>query len=192
MNIAKDKFYLSTNVDHKLRLMYGIMIEDYLFLDFIRCSNEKGKKNFNNTEFLLYAGIPVANVKHCFDTCKSLKLVESNKTEIITTELWNRHFVTTDIVPDVIQCLNDVTGSSYKANSKAAIKYIRARIKEGFTLDEFKVVIYSRANEWGADDNMKQYLRPETLFGTKFESYLQFAKSVATNKITPGKNKMVM
>ncbi|MGW7932879.1 conserved phage C-terminal domain-containing protein, partial [Staphylococcus xylosus] len=49
---------------------------------------------------------------------------------------------------------------------------IKARIKEGFTEKEFKQVIDNKVNEWKGYPKFEVYLRPETLFGTKFESYL--------------------
>jgi hypothetical protein len=45
-------------------------------------------------------------------------------------------------------------------------------LAEGFTIDDFKTVIDKKCAEWLGDSKMEPYLRPETLFGTKFESYL--------------------
>ena len=50
--------------------------------------------------------------------------------------------------------------------------FIRARLREGFTVDDFKTVIDKKARAWLGNRDMQKYLRPETLFGTKFESYL--------------------
>lgn len=49
---------------------------------------------------------------------------------------------------------------------------IRARWKEGFTLEDMKKVIDLKTTEWLHDSHWRNYLRPDTLFGTKFESYL--------------------
>ena len=46
-----------------------------------------------------------------------------------------------------------------------------ARLNEGYSLDDFKQVIEKKVNEWKGTE-MEKYLRPETLFGTKFENYL--------------------
>ncbi|WP_307852138.1 conserved phage C-terminal domain-containing protein [Neobacillus rhizophilus] len=48
---------------------------------------------------------------------------------------------------------------------------MRARAREGFTLEDFKAVIYLKSAEWLEDPVMCKYLRPETLFGSKFEAY---------------------
>lgn len=77
-----------------------------------------------------------------------------------------------NIVAEVIDYLNQKTGSSYKATTPKTIKLIKYRQKEGFTLEDFKTVIDKKVLLWGKDIKMSSYLRPETLFGTKFESYL--------------------
>ncbi|EHT3665522.1 phage protein, partial [Staphylococcus pseudintermedius] len=72
---------------------------------------------------------------------------------------------------DVIDYLNKQTDKQYKPTTKKNQTVIRARTDEGFTLDDFKRVIDNKVAEWKGTD-MEKYLRPETLFGTKFEGYL--------------------
>ena len=73
---------------------------------------------------------------------------------------------------DVIDYLNDKIGARYKASSAINKRLIDARVKEGYTLDDFKRVIDNKVASWSQDQKMSKYLRPQTLFGTKFESYL--------------------
>ena len=73
---------------------------------------------------------------------------------------------------EIIDYLNEKTGSQFRNNTKKTQTLIKARFAEGFNLDDFKKVIDTKAAEWLNDNNMSKYLRPETLFGTKFESYL--------------------
>lgn len=73
---------------------------------------------------------------------------------------------------EIVSYLNAKTGTSYRSNSSATQRLIHARINEGFTVDDFKQVIDTMTDEWGNDSKMRAYLRPGTLFGTKFESYL--------------------
>ena len=75
---------------------------------------------------------------------------------------------------EIIEHLNQKSGKNYRYSSKVTQKHIKARIKEGFTLADFKRVIDWKVSRWIGTD-MEQYLRPETLFGTKFESYLNEA-----------------
>lgn len=72
----------------------------------------------------------------------------------------------------IISHLNERAGTKYKASTAKTKTVIRARLAEGFTLDDFKTVIDKKCAEWIGNERMEKYLRPETLFGTKFESYL--------------------
>lgn len=81
-----------------------------------------------------------------------------------------------NIYKDIVEYLNTVVGSNYRYQSKATQRLINARLNDGFTVDDFKAVIDKKAKEWKGTE-MAQYLRPETLFGTKFESYLNAPKA---------------
>ena len=74
-------------------------------------------------------------------------------------------------VAEVVQALNEETGSHYRPTSKATMRHVLARLRDGFTVDDCKEVIRKKSEEWGGTD-MAKYLRPETLFGSKFEGYL--------------------
>ena len=71
----------------------------------------------------------------------------------------------------VIEKLNDLANTSYRSTTKKTQSLIRARVEEGFTLEDFYKVIENKVTEWLGTEYEK-YLRPETLFGTKFENYL--------------------
>ena len=71
----------------------------------------------------------------------------------------------------IVEHLNLRAGTSYRPSSKKTRSCIHARLEEGFKLDDFKKVIDKKADEWIGTE-YEPYLRPETLFGTKFESYL--------------------
>ena len=93
-----------------------------------------------------------------------------------------------DNVPyqEIVNYLNNSAGTNYRASSKKTRELIKARINEGYTLEDFKVVIEKKTREWINDNKMKGYLRPETLFGTKFEGYLnQPEKELTTKDLTP-------
>lgn len=77
-----------------------------------------------------------------------------------------------DLIESVVTYLNDVCGTRYKTTTPKTRSLINARSKEGFTLDDFRRVIDVKATQWLGDPKMRSYLRPETLFGPKFESYL--------------------
>lgn len=77
-----------------------------------------------------------------------------------------------NIYIDIVEYLNKKANKNYKHNSDKTRRFIDARMTEGFTLEDFKKVIDNKCRSWLNDERMNQYLRPETLFGTKFESYL--------------------
>lgn len=72
---------------------------------------------------------------------------------------------------EVVTYLNQKAGTAFKDKSKDTRRHIKARFDEGYTLDDFRKVIDGRVTAWKGTD-MEQYLRPSTLFGSKFESYL--------------------
>lgn len=72
----------------------------------------------------------------------------------------------------VIKYLNAKAGTNYRATNKATQRLIKARFTEGMTTKDFKKVIDNKCDDWLKDPKMCEYLRPATLFGSKFESYL--------------------
>lgn len=73
---------------------------------------------------------------------------------------------------NIVSYLNEKAGKSFKHKTAKTRSLIKARFKDGFTIDDFKQVIDIKTAQWLTDPNMNQYLRPETLFGNKFEGYL--------------------
>ncbi|HHJ7457188.1 TPA: conserved phage C-terminal domain-containing protein, partial [Streptococcus pyogenes] len=71
-----------------------------------------------------------------------------------------------------IAYLNQKTNSNYKfVDSNTNL--VKSRLKDKYTLDDFKIVIDKKTAEWGKDAGWSKYLRPSTLFNaSKFESYL--------------------
>lgn len=72
---------------------------------------------------------------------------------------------------EIIDCLNQLAGTNYKSSTKKTKTVIKDRWNEGFDLIDFQTVIKKKCDEWIGTD-MEKYLRPETLFGNKFENYL--------------------
>ena len=82
-----------------------------------------------------------------------------------------------EVAKAVIDYLNKRAGTNYKASSKETKKLIGARMNDGFTVEDFKTVIDNKVEEWGKPPkagakDMRPFIRPVTLFGTKFEAYL--------------------
>lgn len=75
-------------------------------------------------------------------------------------------------ITEIITYLNSKANANYRESSKKTKDLIKARFNEGYRLDDFIRVIDIKAEEWRNDPIWSKYLRPETLFGPKFESYL--------------------
>ena len=75
---------------------------------------------------------------------------------------------------EVLSHLNEKTKSNFRGG-KSFDRYVSARANEGFTLEDFKKVIDIKAKEWLGTE-YESYLRPETLFGNRMDSYLQQEK----------------
>lgn len=95
----------------------------------------------------------------------------------------------TPLYKEIIEYLNTKAKKGYRTTTKSTQRLIRARLNEGFTVDDFKKVIDITTEKWknkktndGVD--MEDYLRPETLFGKKFESYLN-QKVKSYGKLSP-------
>lgn len=114
-------------------------------------------------------------------------LAGGSKETLHNNNINNKSF-NNDIYNNIILYLNEKANTKFKATSKATQKHIHARITEGFTEDDFKTVIDKKTADWIGTD-FEQYLRPATLFGTKFESYLNAPVSKAKN--TYGKTETV-
>lgn len=130
-----------------------------------RCVSEKKMLTVNHGKYELTtdgtsSGIPNVN------QCVTQKRIETEENKYIVEQS-----PTSYPFQEVIEYLNLRTGKKFKAGSKANQKHIKARFSEGFTLEDFKRVIDLKCEEWSGSQ-METYLRPETLFGNKFDSYL--------------------
>lgn len=90
-----------------------------------------------------------------------------------------------EIYVNIINYLNNKCNTRYRYNTPNTKKHINARLNEGYTEQDFYTVIGKKADEWLGTEQEK-YLRPDTLFGSKFESYLnqKNIKKVEKNSFT--------
>ena len=84
------------------------------------------------------------------------------------------HNIYINIYKDIVEYLNEKAHKNYKYSTDKTQELIHARLREGFVLEDFKRVIDIKTNAWRGTD-YEIYLRPTTLFGTKFEGYLNEA-----------------
>lgn len=80
---------------------------------------------------------------------------------------------------EIIEYLNLKTGSKFKPTTKPYIQAIRSRLKEGYTVDDFKTVIDKKCNEWKGT-KLEKYITPKTLFApSHFDTYLNGNETAA-------------
>lgn len=111
--------------------------------------------------------------------------IEENRLEIHSPASAEQHVS----IPykEICEYLNNKSNSNYRHTTKKTKDLIKARFNEKFTLEDFKVVIDKKCSEW-MNTEMQKYLRPETLFGAKFESYLNqrdFKQQTKRKEIIP-------
>lgn len=90
----------------------------------------------------------------------------------------------------IVSYLNEKANTSYRVSAKSTQRLINARIKEGFTVSDFKKVIDIKSNEW-LETEFEKYLRPQTLFGIKFENYLNESNKKISTKTNNQENNSV-
>lgn len=87
-----------------------------------------------------------------------------------------------DIPERIISYLNEKAETKYRASSPSTKRLIQARRNEGFSYEDFCRVIDNKCNEWLNNSKMRPYIRPETLFGSKFEGYLNSCVEVKKDR----------
>ena len=109
---------------------------------------------------------------------------EKNPTNNNTIYNYNNTNILNNIYSSVIDYLNEKTERTgkdrYSSTSTKTKTLIKARLKEKYELEDFKIVIDKKCKEWLGTD-MERYLRPETLFGNKFGSYLKQKTTITKN-----------
>ncbi|RAN53798.1 hypothetical protein B8A42_08700 [Dolosigranulum pigrum] len=83
---------------------------------------------------------------------------------------------------EIINYLNEKANRQFKSTTKKTQSLIKARFSDGWEVENFKTVIDKKTQEWMGDSKMENFLRPQTLFGTKFESYLNQNMKVMDNE----------
>jgi uncharacterized phage protein (TIGR02220 family) len=84
-------------------------------------------------------------------------------------------------IKKIVEYLNQKTGSKFKPTSRTTQALIKARFNEGAQESDFYQVIDNKAETWANNAKMVKFLRPQTLFGNKFEAYLNETRTRSAN-----------
>ena len=101
-------------------------------------------------------------------TVSELEILQTNKTD--NNEIDNNNNKLS-ICKEVISYLNLKAKKNFKVNTASHQKFIKARLKEGYVLEDFKKVVDIMVAKWKGTE-YEQYLQPQTLFGNKMDNYL--------------------
>ena len=112
-------------------------------------------------------GIPAQNYYRIIEE-KLCEILSTSPVKITEHKKENNN---KELINNIIAYMNEVLGTRYTNKNSLTQRMINARIENGFKFEDFKSVIDYKYKEW-SNTKMKVYLRPETLFGTKFEGYL--------------------
>lgn len=102
------------------------------------------------------------------NTLSEVQKVHTIKTENTKTENNNNKL---SICKEVISYLNLKAKKNFKVDTASHQKFIKARLKEGYVLEDFKKVVDIMVAKWEGTE-YEQYLQPQTLFGNKMDNYL--------------------
>ena len=142
----------------------------------------KGSESLNETVKRIIAEYEEKNGELSYTNEKENENDNDNENEVSTHDTGNEssNDSFSESCSEIITYLNSKAGTGYKPTTTKTKTAIKARFSEGFTVEDFKTVIDKKCAEWIGDEKMEKYLRPETLFGTKFEGYLN-AKTTGRN-----------
>lgn len=145
----------------------------------------KGSESLNETVKRIIAEYEEKNGALSYTNEKDNENDNDNENEVSYHDTHNESHNDSfkESLSEIISYLNQKTGAMYKASTKKTQSCVKARFAEGFTVDDFKTVIDKKCAEWIGDEKMEKYLRPETLFGTKFEGYLNAKVSKPQTRI---------
>lgn len=185
--IYKEYYELITLLSEKEQQELLLAITKYMFEDIEPSLNDKQQKIFNNLKR------PLDKSKNNSKNATKKKQDENEKetkqkrneneketkehthqdvnVNVIVNDNVNVKNIPLEVIKDIIDYLNMKSNSSYKYSTEKTKSLIKARMNDGFTLEDFKKVIDNKCDEWIGTD-FEKFLRPETLFSNKFESYL--------------------
>lgn len=148
-------------------------------MDRIKEQNRLRKQKQREREKQLQIGHVTSRDSHATDIDKELDRELDKEldreTEREEKQVFNKPGKPADIplpYETIILYLNSMAGTNYRHTTIKTQKLIKARYAEGFKTEDFKTVIDKKTSDWLHNPEFSKYLRPETLFGTKFESYL--------------------
>lgn len=127
-----------------------------------KCRAKKEQLECNNVTPMLQNGYGEIEKELEKEIEKEIEIIHSH---VSHDDVDKSHF-------EIIEYLNLKTGSKFKPTTKPYVQAIRSRLKEGYTVNDFKTVIDKKCREWKGT-KLEKYLTPKTLFApSHFDTYL--------------------
>lgn len=142
-----------------------------------RSAETRAKQNEANQANATFASSGEANEANQAVTVTGTVTVNGNVTGTVSDSLPDPCLLSFDL----IQYLNEKTGSDYKAD-KANADRVRTLLGQGYTPVQLRSVIDKKVAEWYGDEKMRAYLRPSTLWGAKFPEYVSAPVSIGQER----------
>lgn len=135
----------------------GMNLPNRIYLDALNGSVESAFQEVQK--------VHLGSAKNAF---QEVQKVHTIKTENTKTENNNNKL---SICKEVLSYLNLKAKKNFKVDTASHQKFIKARLKEGYVLEDFKKVVDIMVAKWEGTE-YEQYLQPQTLFGNKMDNYL--------------------
>ena len=180
LDIDEDPENVKITLQYLLKTGLCEMINDNeLFLPYVidntgsEGSSAKRVREFRERQKALQCNTSVTDVKPNVNGEKEKEKEKEKDINILSSE-----------TEDIVAYLNKKTKKNFRASTKSTQNHIKARLKEGYSLEDFYSVIDVKCKQWLSDPKMSAYLRPETLFSPgHFEAYLNEAPRKAKEQI---------
>lgn len=145
----------STTIHHDIRAKWRLTPNEYVILDCLGIVKEI-------PEFL---NIPPLEYELTIKKLTDMGLVDVDK----ASKTWRP----ADISQEILDYFNKVNGTNFRSGQHL----IQILIRQRYTFDHFASVILHKKETWGEDEDMRQWIRPATLFRSKnkFATYLDDA-----------------
>ena len=149
--------------------------------------SEAARKRWSECKTMQKHANACKSIKDNTEECKSMQKDAVSVSDSVSVSDKDKKDILSDQVSEIVDHLNEQLGTRYKKNSKTTTSQIKARLDEGYSVEDFKTVIDKKVKAWKDDPKMSAYLRPETLFRPgHFESYLNEIK--VDKESPPGKS----
>lgn len=167
-------------LQHQQEFLYE---EDMIFI--CKSYNKKvyGKFEKDGDKFFNKRLKEEADRRKNYSDSRSKNRSGKGKKEKKTSKSYVKH-METETITEIINYLNEKAKTKFSLKTEKTLTLIQAKLNCGFTVEDFRKVIDVKCKDWFGNPEWSKFLRPETLFGNKFEGYLNEKKEISPKEET--------